>query len=38
MTGKIDLAEKKEAHILLVEPTGTPKTGDKATAATRKVE
>jgi hypothetical protein len=24
-----------EVHILLIEPTGTPKTGDKAAAAPR---
>jgi mannose-6-phosphate isomerase-like protein (cupin superfamily) len=28
----------EEAHILLIEPTGTPNTGDKATAAARKLE
>ena len=27
----------EEAHILLIEPTGTPNTGDKATAAPRTV-
>ena len=27
---------KGEAHLLLIEPTGTPNTGDKATAAERK--
>jgi mannose-6-phosphate isomerase-like protein (cupin superfamily) len=26
----------EEAHLLLIEPTGTPNTGDKATAAPRK--
>lgn len=26
-----------EAHLLLIEPTGTPNTGDKATAAVRRV-
>jgi mannose-6-phosphate isomerase-like protein (cupin superfamily) len=28
---------RDEAHILLIEPTGTPNTGDKATAAPRKL-
>jgi mannose-6-phosphate isomerase-like protein (cupin superfamily) len=28
---------REEAHLLLIEPTGTPNTGDKATAATRKL-
>jgi mannose-6-phosphate isomerase-like protein (cupin superfamily) len=27
---------REEAHLLLIEPTGTPNTGDKATAAARK--
>ena len=27
----------EEAHILLIEPTGTPNTGDPATAAVRRV-
>jgi mannose-6-phosphate isomerase-like protein (cupin superfamily) len=27
---------KEEAHILLIEPTGTPNTGDKMTAAPRR--
>jgi mannose-6-phosphate isomerase-like protein (cupin superfamily) len=27
---------RDEAHVLLIEPTGTPNTGDKATAAQRK--
>ncbi|SNR33649.1 cupin domain-containing protein [Puniceibacterium sediminis] len=27
---------RKEAHLLLIEPTGTPNTGDTATAADRK--
>lgn len=27
---------REEAHILLIEPTGTPNTGDKETAAARK--
>ena len=27
----------QEAHLLLIEPTGTPNTGDSATAATRTV-
>jgi hypothetical protein len=27
----------KEAHILLIEPTGTPNSGDPATAAPRRV-
>ena len=27
----------KEAHILLIEPSGTPNTGDPATAASRRV-
>jgi mannose-6-phosphate isomerase-like protein (cupin superfamily) len=26
-----------EAHVLLIEPCGTPNTGDKATAAPRRV-
>jgi len=28
---------EEEAHILLIEPTGTPNTGDPATAAARRV-
>ena len=28
---------EEEVHILLIEPTGTPNTGDPATAATRRV-
>ncbi|RJL16454.1 cupin domain-containing protein [Paracoccus siganidrum] len=28
---------RKEAHLLLIEPTGTPNTGDPATAAGRKL-
>ncbi|WP_375780412.1 cupin domain-containing protein [Bradyrhizobium sp. ma5] len=28
---------REEVHLLLIEPTGTPNTGDKATAAPRKV-
>lgn len=28
---------RSEAHLLLIEPTGTPNTGDPATAAGRKV-
>lgn len=28
---------EEEAHLLLIEPTGTPNTGDKATAAPRRV-
>lgn len=28
---------REEAHLLLIEPTGTPNTGDKATAAPRKL-
>lgn len=28
---------EKEAHVLLIEPTGTPNTGDAATAAPRRV-
>ncbi|MCB5199538.1 cupin domain-containing protein [Loktanella sp. TSTF-M6] len=28
---------EKEAHLLLIEPTGTPNTGDAGTAADRKV-
>lgn len=28
---------REEAHLLLIEPTGTPNTGDKATAAERQV-
>ena len=28
---------EEEAHILLIEPTGTPNTGNKATAVTRRV-
>ena len=28
---------KDEVHILLIEPTGTPNTGDPATAAARRV-
>jgi mannose-6-phosphate isomerase-like protein (cupin superfamily) len=31
------VARKGEAHILLIEPTGTPNTGDPATAAERKL-
>ena len=31
------VARKGEVHILLIEPTGTPNTGDPATAATRKL-
>jgi len=27
----------EEAHLMLIEPTGTPNTGDAATAATRRV-
>jgi len=27
----------EEVHLLLIEPTGTPNTGDKATAAVRRV-
>jgi mannose-6-phosphate isomerase-like protein (cupin superfamily) len=27
---------KEEVHLLLIEPTGTPNTGDKNTAAPRK--
>ena len=27
---------REEAHLLLIEPSGTPNTGDKATAAARK--
>ena len=27
----------EEVHVLLIEPTGTPNTGDPATAATRRV-
>lgn len=27
----------EEAHLMLIEPTGTPNTGDTATAATRRV-
>ncbi|PSO15735.1 cupin domain-containing protein [Bradyrhizobium sp. MOS003] len=27
----------EEVHLLLIEPTGTPNTGDKATAAARKL-
>lgn len=27
---------REEAHVLLIEPTGTPNTGDKKTAAPRK--
>jgi len=27
----------EEAHVMLIEPTGTPNTGDAATAATRRV-
>jgi mannose-6-phosphate isomerase-like protein (cupin superfamily) len=27
---------KEEVHLLLIEPTGTPNTGDKSTAAPRK--
>jgi mannose-6-phosphate isomerase-like protein (cupin superfamily) len=28
---------EEEAHVLLIEPTGTPNTGDPATAAQRRV-
>jgi mannose-6-phosphate isomerase-like protein (cupin superfamily) len=28
---------REEVHVLLIEPTGTPNTGDKATAAARKL-
>jgi mannose-6-phosphate isomerase-like protein (cupin superfamily) len=28
---------REEVHMLLIEPTGTPNTGDKATAAERKI-
>ena len=28
---------REEAHVLLVEPTGMPNTGDEETAATRKL-
>ena len=28
---------REEAHLLLIEPTGTPNTGDRATAAPRKL-
>ena len=28
---------REEAHLLLIEPTGTPNTGDRATAVARKV-
>ena len=28
---------REEVHLLLIEPTGTPNTGDKATAAERKL-
>ena len=28
---------REEVHLLLIEPTGTPNTGDKATAAPRKL-
>ncbi|MCC8981366.1 cupin domain-containing protein [Bradyrhizobium acaciae] len=28
---------REEVHLLLIEPTGTPNTGDRATAAARKV-
>ncbi len=28
---------REEVHLLLIEPTGTPNTGDKATAAIRKL-
>ena len=31
------VARKGEIHILLIEPTGTPNTGDAATAASRKL-
>ena len=31
------VVRKGEAHILLIEPTGTPNTGDAATAAPRKL-
>jgi mannose-6-phosphate isomerase-like protein (cupin superfamily) len=31
------VARKGEVHILLIEPTGTPNTGDPATAAARKL-
>lgn len=26
---------REEVHLMLIEPTGTPNTGDKATAAAR---
>jgi hypothetical protein len=28
---------QEEVHLLLIEPTGTPNTGDAATAAARRV-
>jgi hypothetical protein len=28
---------REEVHLLLIEPSGTPNTGDKATAAARKL-
>ena len=28
---------REEVHLMLIEPTGTPNTGDKATAAARKL-
>ena len=28
---------KEEVHILLIEPTGTPNTGDPATGAARRI-
>ena len=28
---------REEAHVLLIEPTGMPNTGDEETAATRKL-
>jgi len=31
------VARKGEVHILLIEPTGTPNTGDEASAAPRKL-
>ena len=31
------VARKGEVHIMLIEPTGTPNTGDAATAAPRKL-
>lgn len=29
------VAEEEEAHVLVIEPTGTPNTGDKSTAVPR---